>query len=158
MTSTDPTTAHYRAAIRALRNDESARNLWDHMSDEDYSDALASIADAVEYQGSPERARDYGADHEWADSSCIYTYDIRQWADANPDALDYWAAYAASEYGGDILTTDAQGQPVGDVLDRIRTIARYTCLTSTWNAAAQDVESMAQDIADTDPFAGWVAS
>lgn len=155
MTGTQPTTAHYLAAIRQLMDDTSARDLWEHMSHEDYTDALASIADAVEYYGSPEAALDNGADHDWADSGAIYP---REWADANPYSLDHWAADAASNFGADVLTTDINGAPTVDVLDRIRAVARYSCLSATWNAAAQDVENVAQDLADTDPFAGWVAA
>jgi len=155
MTSTEPTTAHYRAAIRQLQDDENARELWDYMTHADYVDALASVRDAVEHYGSPEQGRDHGADHEWADSGAIYP---REWADANPDALDYWAADAASNFGADILTTGMDGQPAPDVLDRIRAVARYSCLSATWNAAAYDVERIAGELADTDPFAGWGAA
>jgi len=155
MSSTEPTTAHYRAAIRQLRNDTSARDPWDYMTSEDYTDALASVSDAVEYYGSPERGSDNGAGHDWADSGAIYPH---EWADANPRALDYWAADAASNFGADILTTDVNGQPAADVLDRIRAVARYSCLRATWEVAAQDVERIAGELADADPFAGWVAA
>ena len=155
MSSTDATRAHYLAAIRRLRDDWSERDLWDYMTHEDYGDALASVRDAVEYYGSPEQGRDYGADHEWADSGAIYPH---EWADATPRSLDHWAAHAASEFGADILTTGPHGEPVPDVLDRIRGIARYACLSATWNAAAQDVERIAGELADADPFAGWVAA
>ena len=149
------TRAHYLAAVRALRDDECERQLWDYMSDEDYGDALDSIEDAVSYYGSPEEGRDHGADHDWADSGAIYP---GGWADANPRALDHWASEAASDFGADVLTTGLDGTPAVDVLDRIRTVARYSCLSATWNAAAQDVERIAVDLADADPFAGWVAA
>lgn len=153
--TTDATRAHYLAAISRLHDDWSERDLWDYMTHEDYSDALASIRDAVEYYGSPEQGRDVGADHEWADSGAIYP---GEWADANPRALDHWAADAACNFGADTLTTGPDGSPAVDVLDRIRAVARYSCLSATWNAAAQDVERIAGELADADPFAGWVAA